>query len=243
MKSIQFKRDRFNQVLDYCRQAGVVPQISKLKLSQALKDGVGLYGFDITAESVEVPGDVALNRNDVFIPFSIGVLVSFDNATNPRGKTRLYSYAPRAGAQNEFGFMTADAEAIYNGTLTQQVDQTAIMQTFPLEFMKHIPENEPCILLDGSDSPVSAGMQGEYDIEDMLHLLVPNIVYQGTMDIRTNIQFEATGSSFAVAAADDPDTADTSKAARLTLFMDGVLIKNGAKEEFVNGLTNALRRK
>ena len=242
MDTVLLKRNRFSNVMDFCRANGIVPQISKIKVSQALENGVGLYDFDITADTVEVPGDVVLNRNDVFIPFSLGVLLTFDDKVKPKGKARLYSYAPMAGVQNPVGFMTTDIEGLYNGILTQQVDQTAIMQSFPMEVLKHIGETEPSILLNGSDEEVSIGIQGEFDIEKMTHYLVPNIIYQGTMDIKTSVKFEATGSKFDVALASDPTSAATDKTARISLFMDGILIKNGAFDNIVNGLSAAMAK-
>ena len=100
--------------------------------------------------------------------------------------------------------MTEDIEALYNGTLEQVVDQTTIMQAFPAELFKHIGHNEPRAMLGSADTVVADGAQGEYDLEDMMHPFTPEIVYQGTMDIKTAVKFNANGSDFSVALASAP---------------------------------------
>ena len=240
-RNILFEKKRFNVVKKWCADNGIVPQISKLKITRDLEQGVGYMDFDLKSTQLATPGDVALNRNDVFIPFGLGLFLSFDTAT-PSGKARLYSYAPMAGAHNPVGFMKSDIEALYNGTLTQTVDQTTIMQSFPCELFKHIGCNEPATCLDAEGNPVSVGIQGEYDLEDMMHPFTPEIVYQGTMDIKTAISFNANGSDFSVALAATPTTKDETHKPRVTLMMIGVLVKNGATESRINDLTDALSK-
>lgn len=240
-RNILFEKKRFNVVKKWCADNGIVPQISKLKITRDIENGVGYIDFDLKSNQLSTPGDVALNRNDVFIPFGIGLFLSFDKAT-PTGKARLYSYAPKAGIQNPVGFMTGDIEALYNGTLEQVVDQTTIMQAFPAELFKHIGHNEPRAMLGSADTVVADGAQGEYDLEDMMHPFTPEIVYQGTMDIKTAVKFNANGSDFSVALASAPTTKDKTHKPRVTLMMIGVLVKNGATESRINDLTDALSK-
>lgn len=239
-RNILFDQNRFNAVKKWCLENGIVPQISKLKITKQLLDGVGLYEFDLKSRQLLMPGDVALFDNDVFIPMAMGVLLSFDSTT-PTGKAPLFSYAPKAGAQNPYGFKKSDIEGLYNGVLKQTADQTVIMQSFPMEVFKHIGASVPG-LVQGASAPVADAIQGEYDIEDMLHPVVPNIIYQGLMDIKTTIEFAATGSDFAVAAAATPGTEDSTMAAYVSLLMTGVLVKNGAQSAKINVLTDALQR-
>lgn len=239
-RNILFDQNRFNAVKKWCLENGIVPQISKLKITKQLLDGVGLYEFDLKSRQLLMPGDVALFDNDVFIPMAMGVLLSFDSTT-PTGKAPLFSYAPKAGAQNPYGFMKSDIEGLYNGVLKQTADQTVIMQSFPMEVFKHIGASVPG-LIQGTAATVANGVQGEYDIEDMLHPVVPNIIYQGLMDIKTTIEFAATGSDFSVAAAATPSSEDSNMAAYISLLMTGVLVKNGAQSAKINVLTDALQR-
>ena len=137
--------------------------------------------------------------------------------------------------------MKSDIEGLYNGVLKQTADQTVIMQSFPMEVFKHIGASVPG-LVQGASDPVADAIQGEYDIEDMLHPVVPNIIYQGLMDIKTTIEFAATGSDFSVAAAATPTSKDANMAAYASLLMTGVLVKNGAQSAKINVLTDALQR-
>ena len=214
-RNILFDQNRFNAVKKWCLENGIVPQISKLKITKQLLDGVGLYEFDLKSRQLLMPGDVALFDNDVFIPMAMGVLLSFDSTT-PTGKAPLFSYAPKAGAQNPYGFMKSDIEGLYNGVLKQTADQTVIMQSFPMEVFKHIGASVPG-LVQGASAPVADAIQGEYDIE-------------------------ATGSDFSVADAATPSSKDEDMAAYVSLLMTGVLVKNGAQSAKINVLTDALQR-
>lgn len=241
--NVNFLSRRFSIVKKWCEANGIVPQVSKIRVSQPLANGVGTYNFNIqqTNGKVNFIGEQLLNRNDVFIPFSLGVLLSFDDAEAPTGKSPLFSYAPKAGAANAYGFITDDIEALYNGAFIQTVDQTAIMQQYPAELFKYVPENVPAICLDSSNNQVSVGIQAQYKFEDALHVIVPNIIYQGTMDIKTSVQFNGTGSDFSIAAGSAPTTALTDKVAYLNFIMYGTLVKNGADSPSLSDLTNAFK--
>lgn len=239
-RNILFDKNRFDTVKKWCLENGIVPQISKLKITKELLDGVGLYEFDLRSRQLIMPGDVALFENDIFIPMQMGVLLSIDSKT-PTGKAPLYSYAPKAGVNNPYGFMKSDIEALYNGVLKQNADQTVLMQSFPMEVFKHIGASEPGII-QGDSATLANGLQGEYDIEDMMHPVVPNIIYQGLMDIKTTIEFPGTGSDFSVAKAATPSSKDDTMRAYVSLIMIGVLVKNGAQSPKINALTDALKR-
>lgn len=220
----EFLKKRFDIVRKWCNQNGIVPQVSKLRTSQILKDGEGTYEFDFQNKNPQFTGEVKLNRNDLFIPFQMGILLSFDNAEKPTGKCPLYSFAPKAGVNYPLGFATDDIEALYNGVLIQTVDQTQIQQSFPLELYKRVPETQNAILAGGE---AGMGLQAEWDFTKALPTMVPNILYAGNMDIITRVEFNGTGSSFALKNAQGEDVTD--KAAYLNFIMYGVLAKNAAE--------------
>lgn len=243
--SLFYNKKRFDICKKWCADHGIVPQVSKLRVGVPLENGKGRYDFDIQNAKPQYPGEVVLNRNDVFIPFGMGILLSFDNIITeangnvtaaPTGKSPLFSYAPKAGVENKYGFLTDDIEALYNGTLSQYVDQTLLQQSFPAELFKHVPGNVPAHIIDQEGDEVSLGIQAEYNFESALHSVVPNIIYQGDMDIRTIVEFNGTGSDFRVASADDPAAALTNVGAYLNFVMYGILIKNAAQEPSLNVL-------
>ena len=228
MYNILLDRARMSLTLAWCRKYGIVPQTSKIKLSQPLQDGVGNYQFNINKDSVNASvGEVGIDRNDLFIPFGFGVFHTIDGVT-PSGKTPLLSYPVQASA-NADGYLTEDIEALYNGSLQIRLDQTQVNQSFPMEVFRYVPETQPI-----------AGVKAQFKLEDALHQLVPNYFLQGTMDTKIEISFNGTGSSFAVAEKATPTTASTTRQARLVFFMVGVLIKNAADQPHLDALETSL---
>lgn len=234
-QNIFFDRERFEKVQTWCKAHGVVPQISKLRVSQQLVNGQGLYRFDIKKERVNsLIGEVGLDRNDLFIPFAIGALLQIDSK-EATGKTPLLSYPVKASAAAD-GFMTNDIEGLYNGILNIVFDQTEVNASFPMELFKHVPQTQPCVLLDSSDNAKSTGLVQEYDIQDVLVPLAPAYYFQGTVDSKLSITFNGNGSNFAVASQANPTTADATKAASIVLYMSGVLVKGAAEMAKANPL-------
>lgn len=229
----EFLKKRFDIVRKWCAQNGIVPQVAKIRTSEVLKDGVGTYEFDFQHKNPQYTGEVMLNRNDLFIPFQMGILLSFDDATAPTGKSQLYSFAPKAGVNYPVAFATDDIEAFYNGVLIQTVNQTQIQQAYPLELYKFVPETQNAILAGGE---ASLGLQAEWDIKKVLPVLVPNVLIAGNMDITTRVEFNGTASSFALKDASGADV--TGKAAYLNLIMYGVLAKNMAESAAMESLSN-----
>lgn len=234
-QNIFFDRERFEKVQAWCNANGVVPQISKLRVSQQLVNGQGLYRFDIKKEQANtLIGEVGLDRNDLFIPFAIGAMLQIDGK-EATGKTPLLSYPVKASAAAD-GFMTDDIEALYNGTMTIIMDQTEVNASFPMELFKHVPQTQPCVLLDSSNAAKSTGLVAEYDIQDVLVPLAPAYYFQGTVDTKLSVTFNGNGSDFSVASAATPTTADATKAARIVLYMSGVLVKGAAEKAKANPL-------
>lgn len=234
-QNIFFDRDRYEKVLAWCNANGVVPQISKLRVSEQLVNGQGLYRFDIKKEKANtLAGEIGLDRNDLFIPFAIGVLLQID-ATTPTGKTPLLSYPVKASAAAD-GFLTSDIEALYNGNLSIVFDQTEINASFPLELFKHVPQAQPCVTVGSDSTAISTGIVPEFDIQDILVPLAPAYYIQGTFDSKITINFNGNGSNFAIASATAPTTEDVTKAARIVLYMNGVLVKGAAEKAKINAL-------
>ena len=229
--NIEFLKKRFDVVRQWCNDNGIVPQVSKLRTSEVLKDGEGTYEFNFQTKEPQFAGEVKLNRNDLFIPFQIGILLSFDAAAKPIGKTPLMSYARKQGAQYDLGFGTDDIEAFYNGTLIQTVNQTQIQQSFPCELFKWVPETQNALIADGS---TGLGLQDEWRLEKALTPVVPNMYYGGNMDIVTRVEFNGTGSSFVLQDAEGNDSTDYK--AYLNLVMYGVLAKNAAEGPALSSL-------
>lgn len=221
-----FNRERFEKVVKWCQQNGVVPEESVLRVSEALQSGVGTYMFDVK-NGKKAATDVVLNRNDLFIPFGMGLFIAFDGSTSagaPDGKGVLYPYAPKAGTNNPIGFANDDIDALYNGLMQISFGQVVINSSFPLINFKSIPETQNVAIYDGTEL-VSANIQPDFDIYKALYPLAPAYYMQGTEDINIRIDFNATGSDFTLTAP-----SGTEVAPRLYLYMSGVLVKNAAEK-------------
>lgn len=233
--NIFFNRERFESVLKWCKQNGVVPEESILRVSQPLKDGNGQLSFDIK-NGKRSQFDVVLDRNDLFIPTGCLVALAFektDSFGNPLGTAPLYTYPQKANAAVSCGFMTEDAEALYNGLMSIKFGQTVVNGSLPMLNFKHVPSTQPCLTGDGSADCVVP----EFDLMDAIYPLAPKYYIQGTEDIKIDINFNGVGGNFKVAAGAAPTTHDTTRTATVYLIMSGVLIKGAADKAKQNPLS------
>lgn len=225
------KAKKWQSVQKWCRKNGITPQESVIRVAMPLIDGNGQYDFNILeSNSRRYLSDITLKRNDLFIPYGMQCFIAFeevDEAGNPKGKAPMYPYAPKAGVQNSFGFMTEDIEALYNGLLTISFGQTEVNKSFPMLNFKHVPETQPVGIYDGKEF-VNSGIQPEFKLDDVLYQDVPNYYFAGTEAIDIKVNFPANGSSFAIAAATAPTEASTARKPFLYFYMAGVLVVSGA---------------
>ena len=231
---LAIKKARFDQLWDMIRQAGfdasVFPEESKIRLEANLVSGTGQYIFnlkDIAATDGVVTH--ALERNDVFVPNAWGVMLSIVN--NTTGVEKLYSYAPINDGVNpsihEAGFTTNEIENLFNGILSWTVDNNVALSAYPMERFKHVPETQGAFVLDSNDAPVREGIQSEFNLDDMLQIIMPRYVIAGTRDHKMQVNFPATGRTFAVTAG---------YTAKLVLMLDGFLVKGGCEYKGGSGV-------
>lgn len=235
MKDSLLKQHRWQQVQKWCKDNNIVPQESVIRVAVPLQNGQGNYEFGILEQLRRFQNDKTLNRNDLFIPYNMGILIGFEETEangTPKGKASLYSYAPKAGVQYPVGFMTDDIDALYNGMLTISMGQTQVNKAFPTLNFKRIPETQPIGIYDGTEF-VNSGIEPEFDLTDALYDLIPNYLFAGNEEIKVNLSFNGTGSDFSVALGATPTVADTTHTPFLYFYMTGVLVTNGA--EIPNG--------
>ena len=206
----------------------IVPQLSKIRLRARLENGRGNYQFYIQSEKTNPQmGDVGLNRNDLFIPFNMGLFHVFDNVP-ANGKAPMHSYPIKATDAHR-GYLTEDIEALYGtGNLQIRLDQTQVNESFPLEGFRYVPETQPVVIYNAmTEIMQSAGLEPQFSLDDVMKQLVPTYKLQGTFDTKIEIQFNATGSDFSLAEAGET-AASASHQAWLVLYMEGVLLKSAA---------------
>ena len=224
-QNIFFDRQRFELVKDWCKHNNVTPQLSKIRLSRELLNGVGAYDFFLDDQKMNMSvGDVALNRNDLFVPMALGVFIQIDEK-NPSGKAPLYTYPLGKNKQLRYFKNVADVEAIYNGSLKIEMDTTVVNQSFPLEVFRYVPETQPVVMLDSTNKEQSVGLLPEFDCSDAMFPLAPEYYFQGKIDTKLSVVFNGQNSDFTVVEPSDDSDSNTHKA-RLVLLMSGVLVKN-----------------
>ena len=225
-------KDRFDKVWDMIKGAGfgtdIHPEESKIRLEQTILSGKGQYIFNLKQESVDGMVEHSLERNDVFVPNRIGVFVSLKNTTT--GVETLFPYVPVNDGTNPsvhpFGMTDDQLKALYSGFLTWNVDNTVMISNYPMEKFEKIPQVQGAFVLDSSDAAVNEGIQGEWDIDKAMQLLIPRYTIAGTRDHKITINFPAAGKTFAATSGYE---------AKIVLFLDGFLVKGGCEYKGGNG--------
>lgn len=216
-------KDRFDKVYAQLRGTNIYPEESKLRISQAIKDGKGQYIFDIKNAVVDGTVEQHLDRNDVFVPNKWGVLIELvEKATGVR---KLYTFAPKNDgvhpSVHAVGFTTKDIDSLYSGFLAWNVDNTVMLSTYPMEKFHKIPRQQGAFVLDSQDAAVQEGIETEWSLDKALELIMPRYTIAGTRDHKITVNFPAAGLTFPLNSADYE--------ANLVLYMDGFLVKGGCE--------------
>lgn len=221
-------KDRFDKVMDMIKMASfegdVHPEESKIRLEQDIVDGKGQYIFNLKKEDVDGVVEFSLNRNDVFVPNRWGVFVSLVEVAT--GVEHLYPYIPVAptgtASIHRFGFLTDALESLYSGFLSWNVGTTVALSNYPMEKFKKVPQVQGAFVLDGDNNVVNEGIQSEFNIDDMMTLIVPRYTICGTRDHSITVNFPAANKNFPVTSG---------YKAKLVLMMDGFLVKGGCEHK------------
>lgn len=209
---------------------GVFPQRTKLRIEKVLQNGIGQYNFDLKEAIANHLTTFELKRDDIIIPNAISFLIAISHKVNGTEVEQLYSFAPKNDGVNPsvfpVGFVKDDIEALYNGYVQWTVGSTVAWENFPMEVFKKVFRQEGAFVLDSNDQPVQEGIQPEFDIEKMLHLLYAKYYVAGTQDHQMSVNFPAAGLDFSLN--------DSNYTAKLVLYIDCWKIKNGTKILNVN---------
>lgn len=224
MEGVSMIRERYVSLLNAFGNE-IAAEPSKIRIEQPFKSGVGEYRFDIK-KIVDNLREKSLDRNDVFVPNFMGVLFGFQDKRTPSA-FELISFAPINDGTNPsifpVGFKKPDANALYNGRLNVQVDNTVVFSSYPTENFRHVPQTQGEFLAKSDDSALQTNEQIQGSIKDKCELVIPRVLLAGTRDIRINVSFDAAGLDFATSD-------DTNLTPVLVFYMDGFLIKNGCEK-------------
>lgn len=221
MTTAELQRNRFTIVNNAVKEVSggaLFAEPSKLRIEVSLLNGVGRYHFDIKKEGIINAYEKGLNRNDVFVPSGIGLFVAIQSNEDPSTEV-LYPYIPvndgESASVHSVGFLSGDANAIYNGTLEWLIQNGVLLSAYPTERFKKVPQTQ------GS---ADKSLQSEWSIEDCIDTVIPQLIVAGTQDHRITVNFNAEGLDFAVTAG---------HTAKLVLYMDGFLVKGGC--QYIDG--------
>lgn len=219
------KKERFDKVWDQIVAAGlgtdIYPEEAKLRMSMPIVNGKGQYIFNLTKEALaDNISTFVLQDNDVFVPNAIGVLIGITGAD---GVQHLYPYAPKApqGQPSVYaaGFENDSIEALYNGHLTWKLGTQILLNQYPMEKFKKVPQGQGGFVLNSADEAVQEHIQPEWSIDNCLEMLMPRYTIAGNKDHFVSVNFDAGVKEFPVT---DGHTAE------IVLFIDGFLVKGGA---------------
>ena len=224
-------KSRLNELIDKCAPYdGLFPQRSKIRLERVIEDGKGQYRFDLKQEIVNNLSTFGLKRDDVFVPSAIGFLISIGHTVNGTYVEKLYSFAPKNDGSNPSvhaaGFENDGIDNLYNGNVQWTVGSTVAWEAYAMENFLKIPRQQGAFVLASDDTAVNEGVEVEHHIEKMLELLYTKYYIAGTQDHVMTVNFDAAGLTFPVTSG---------YTAKLVLYMDGFLIKNGTKMTDVSG--------
>lgn len=227
------KKERFDKVFNQIESAGaafsstVHPEESKIRIEMPLQSGKSQYTFNIKDSSVVGPREISLDRNDVFIPNSWGILLGLRSETNPQIE-KLFTFVPVNDGVNPsvfpVAFQDASAEAVYSGFVQWVIDNNVMISAYPTEKFKYVPETQGAFILDSTDTPVAEQIQPEWDMNKNLQLLIERITVCGTRDHKITLNFDASNLTFPTTAGYKP---------YLVLIMDGFLVKGGC--QYIDG--------
>lgn len=196
---------------------------SKIRIEAQLKSGQGRYEFNIKKQDIDNSWEKSLDRNDIFVPNFMGLLIALRSTTNPMTEV-LRSFPIVNDGVNPSaypaGFTADDADAIYNGSLQWTIDNGVLFNAYPTENFKKVPETQPAFILDSTNAVVRQSIKSEWDIKSALELVIPKLILAGTRDHRVTVNFEASGLTFATTSGYTP---------YLVFYMDGFLIKGGCE--------------
>lgn len=222
-------RDRFVSVnSEYQSYSGSkkYAEPSKIRIEQKLQNGVGQYFFNIKKTDINNQYEQSLDRNDVFYPTMWGLFLALRSQTKPSTEVLMSFPHINDGANpsvHAVGFQNSDVEAVYNGKLKWLIDNGVLLNAYPTEKFRKVPEQQGAFVLNTADAAVNEQIQTEWCLEKACDFLTPKFTIAGTRDHNISVNFDASGLTFPVTSGYDP---------YLVLYMDGFLVKGGC--EFID---------
>ena len=174
----------------------------------------GTVSFTLSPEEVKLSIERRLNKSDLFRVEGIAfALAQLSTTTGVDLHNVVPQFYPNVAAiPNISGsLVTADLEAVYNGTMSREVGDRKNIEALPMRVFRHVPTSQQ------TDST----NQSEYDFAEVLHQPISPILLNGGATIKIEVKIPSW-----TAAKMSPTTGAT---IQLIFFAYGSLVKDGIK--------------
>lgn len=237
-ENLVFDRNRFAEIFNYYKKYGLAPQTGQLRFEIPIVAGKGFYEVLVNREggAVKRATEVWLKRSDAFITKGIGMFLMIEE-TAKEGAAPLLTYPLLDSAAlpaGHVGFASADAEAIYNGTMAIITGQVSNYQGIPLRRFKHAPETQP--VQSGGES---SGLVPQFDSDNAILNFAERFIFAGTKDQKIRVEFPFLPNMTIAPAADHAAT----HKAFIVVVVDGWLVEGGTNylfQEMDNPISEAI---
>lgn len=255
--NIEFARKRFERAFNYYGEQGIPPQLSFLRIEEDLVDGQGTYDFNLRKENL-AQYERNLRRNDLFIVLGLAIFLRIEDAdkagTLPmhffvkKGrvtKTPATASDPAVYTLDEYGFLTSDIEAVYNGKLFIQTGTTVNFEGLPTSLFKKESAG-----IEGSQANYIKDVNNAVDVESALKTMSEELILAGTQDHKIQVSFPSfNGSVYGAAQAgtgtstsDDTIIPSTAFKSKIGFYALGYLIPGGTNDTYKIDPTNPFRK-
>lgn len=245
--SIEFARKRFLELNEYYGPKGLTPQTSYLRIEEKLAGGKGNYQFNLSKENLNEV-ERGLDRNDLFVVVGLSVYLRIEDKDKPSvlpphffakqgrvTKTPATVSDPAVYTLDEYGFLTEDINALYNGKLLIQTGTTVNFQAIPTSLFK---KQEAGIV--GTEGNYVKDVNNRFDLIDSLYTLPERLALAGTQNHQIQLSFPSfNGSNYSAAQAgngtstsDDTIIPTTSYETKVGLYVLGFLVPGGTDDRY-----------
>lgn len=244
---IEFARRRFVELNEYYGKQGIPPQTSFLRIEEKLVGGKGNYQFNLQKENLSEL-ERGLDRNDLFVVLGASIYLRIEDKDRDgvlpphffakKGRVTITPATvsdPAVYTLDEYGFLTDDINALYNGNLLIQTGTVVNFQAIPTALFKKQSAG-----IVGTQANYVKDVNNAFDLQDSLYVLPERLSLAGTQNHKIQLSFPSfNGSDYSAAQAgngtstsDDTIIPTTHYETKVGLYMLGYLVPGGTDDRF-----------
>ena len=247
--NIDFIRQRYTKLNAYYGAKGIAPQPSIIRIEENLVNGKGNYEFNLKKENLSGVEN-GLKRNDFFQVVSLGIATRIENEDKP--DVAVPNFSPLIGVGAEAsgsitllspGFATEDIKALYNGSLYISTGTTVNITDMPLAlFLKQQSDDVTKTSTSGAAFAPYAIRSKEFNFENDLMTMAPELYFAGTQDHVVKVSFPAYGTAnYSALNATSSGTPTTKYVSKIVFLAYGYRVIGGTSQTYKDDLENPFR--